>query len=84
MLKGQDTYSVYNVSNYSNEVSNLDLINFIGSIMNKEPKIKFVPDRLNHDYRYYLSYNNALRHGWFPQINLKQGLKEIVEYYENQ
>lgn len=53
VLKGKEG-EIYNVSSH-NEYSNLEIVNFILSILNKdESLIKFVKDRKGHDARYAL------------------------------
>ena len=63
VLKGKEG-EIYNVSSH-NEYSNLEIVKFILSILNKdESLIKFVKDRKGHDARYALDtskLNNELK-----------------------
>jgi dTDP-glucose 4,6-dehydratase len=78
---------VYNISS-SIEYKNIDIINMIGKILNKEVKYKFVPDRLGHDRIYRIKTNalNAL-HGVlglnkklpYTFLDLKDYLKNIFK-----
>ena len=44
--------------------------------------IKFVPDRLGHDFRYAISNNKITREtGWVPEKNFESGIGETVEWY---
>ena len=51
MLSG-DT-GIYNIGS-GDIIKNIDIINEIGYILGKQPKYKFVEDRLGHDRRYHL------------------------------
>ena len=63
VLKGKEG-EIYNVSSH-NEYSNLEIVKFILSILNKDENlIKFVKDRKGHDARYALDtskLNNELK-----------------------
>lgn len=79
VLKGKEG-DIYNVSSH-NEYSNLEIIKFILSILNKDENlIKFVKDRKGHDARYALDtskLNNELKIP-FSKSDFFEKLKEYV------
>lgn len=79
VLKGKEG-EIYNVSSH-NEYSNLEIVKFILSILNKDENlIKFVKDRKGHDARYALDtskLNNELKIS-FSKDNFFRKLKEYV------
>ena len=79
VLKGKEG-EIYNVSSH-NEYSNLEIVKFILSILNKDENlIKFVKDRKGHDARYALDtskLNNELKIS-FSKDNFFKKLKEYV------
>ena len=79
VLKGKEG-EIYNVSSH-NEYSNLEIVKFILSILNKDENlIKFVEDRKGHDARYALDtskLNNELKIS-FSEDNFFKKLKEYV------
>lgn len=79
VLKGKEG-EIYNVSSH-NEYSNLEVVKFILSILNKDENlIKFVKDRKGHDARYALDtskLNNELKIS-FSKSDFFEKLKEYV------
>ncbi len=79
VLKGEEG-EIYNVSSH-NEYSNLEIVKFILSILNKDENlIKFVKDRKGHDARYALDtskLNNELKIS-FSKSDFFEKLKEYV------
>ena len=79
VLKGKEG-EIYNVSSH-NEYSNLEIVKFILSILNKDENlIKFVKDRKGHDARYALDtskLNKELKIS-FSEDNFFKKLKEYV------
>ena len=79
VLKGKEG-EIFNVSSH-NEYSNLEIIKFILSILNKDENlIKFVKDRKGHDARYALDtskLNNELKIS-FSKSDFFEKLKEYV------
>ena len=79
VLKGKEG-EIYNVSSH-NEYSNLEIVKFILSILNKDENlIKFVKDRKGHDARYALDtskLNNKLKIS-FSEDDFFKKLKEYV------
>ena len=72
----------YNISG-SNELSNLQIIKKIFKIMKKPNSlIKFVPDRLGHDFRYSLdSTKSKKKIYWIPKITIDTGLENTIKWY---
>ena len=79
VLKGKEG-EIYNVSSH-NEYSNLEIVKFILSILNKDENlIKFVKDRKGHDARYALDtskLNNELKIS-FSKSDFFEKLREYV------
>lgn len=79
VLKGKEG-EIYNVSSH-NEYSNLEIVKFILSILNKDENlIRFVKDRKGHDARYALDtskLNNELKIS-FSKSDFFEKLKEYV------
>ena len=79
VLKGKEG-EIYNVSSH-NEYSNLEIVKFILSILNKDENlINFVKDRKGHDARYALDtskLNNELKIS-FSKSDFFEKLKEYV------
>ena len=74
---------IYNVG-AGNEISNLDLVKQILSILQKDEKlISFVEDRKGHDRRYSVNAQKLIKLGWQPQIPFHKGLYDTVTWYKN-
>lgn len=75
---------VYNIGS-GNEHTNLEITGLILSILGKpESLIKFVTDRPGHDRRYALNCGKIERElGWKAQKSFEQGLRETVEWYQD-
>ncbi len=76
---------IYNVG-AENCISNIEVINKIIDIMEhkcyNDVKIKFVTDRLGHDFRYAIdNYKIKSELGFYPKIKFETGLKFTVDYY---
>jgi dTDP-glucose 4,6-dehydratase len=88
LQQGENARS-YNVGG-ENEVSNLDLVHMICTILddfcpqNRPYKelITFVADRPGHDLRYAIDPTRIQQElGWRPSVTLAQGLKKTVQWY---
>lgn len=72
---------VYNISG-SNEMSNLDIIKKILSILNKSEKlISFIEDRKGHDFRYSLDNKKLFNLGFNYKNDFNKNLESTVEWY---
>jgi dTDP-glucose 4,6-dehydratase len=72
---------IYNVSS-GEEKTNLEVVNEIVDIIGKKDLIEFVEDRPGHDIRYSLDSSNIRELGWTPKHGFEAGLKETVEWYQ--
>lgn len=52
-------------------LTNMDIINMIGTILNKTPRYEFVTDRLGHDRMYSLQSNNKVTKHLFEYLKEK-------------
>lgn len=74
---------VYNVGT-NNEWANIDITKTLLKILGKpESLITYVEDRPGHDRRYAIDSGKIQKElGWTPRIDFEQGLKETVEWYQ--
>ncbi len=74
---------VYNIGG-GQECNNISLTRRILKGMGlDESYIKFVQDRPGHDYRYSLDCSKLKRLGWQPGFSLEKGLKQTIDWYQN-
>jgi dTDP-glucose 4,6-dehydratase len=79
VLHGGTIGEVYNIGG-KNEMRNIDIVKTIIYLLDKdEDQIEFVKDRLGHDWRYAID-NSKIQNelNWFPSVNFKDGLKELI------
>ena len=79
ILKGKDG-EIYNISS-NNELSNIEIVNKIFEIMNKNGTIKYVDDRPGHDVRYSIDSGKLRTLGWSPEYSFDDAIKLTVEWY---
>ena len=81
MIKGLPG-STYNIGG-GLELDNLTLAKKILQVMNlKEDLIKFIPDRLGHDFRYSVDYSKAFDElQYSPKVSFDLGLPSTIEWY---
>ncbi len=67
------------------EKTNLEITKEILKLMDQgEEMIEYVTDRLGHDLRYSIDFSKVKQElGWEPQIDFTAGLKEVIEWYQN-
>ncbi len=67
------------------EMKNIDVAKAILKILGKSNEmIEYVPDRKGHDLRYAIDFAKIKRKlNWSPKHTFEKGLKETVEWYEN-
>lgn len=72
---------IYNIASEV-EKQNIEIAHLILEEL-KKPKslIKFVEDRLGHDFRYSLDIRKIRELGWTPSYNFKEALKETINWY---
>ncbi len=75
----------YLVGGLTEDISNLDVIRKILSIMGQgEDMIEFVQDRPGHDRRYAIDWSKMKKEfGWEPQNNFDDALKLTIDWYKN-
>ena len=72
---------IYNVGSGS-ESRNVDLARKLVKLAGKSGKlIKFVTDRLGHDFRYALDSSKIRRLGWKPAVSFDKGLQITVNWH---
>ncbi|MEK6625367.1 MAG: GDP-mannose 4,6-dehydratase, partial [Bdellovibrionota bacterium] len=66
------------------EMVNLDIVKLVLKKLGKsENLIKFVTDRLGHDFRYAMNFSKAKQElGWSPKVNFEQGLEKTLSWYQ--
>ena len=66
------------------EMVNLDIVKLVLKKLGKsENLIKFVTDRLGHDFRYAMNFSKARQElGWSPKVNFEQGLERTLSWYQ--
>jgi dTDP-glucose 4,6-dehydratase len=74
---------IYNIGG-GTELSNMELTSRILDLMDRdESSIEYVEDRLGHDLRYSVDTSKITRElGYMPLVDLGQGLRETVEWYQ--
>lgn len=73
---------IYNVSS-KNELQNIVVVKKILKLLNKpESLIKFVKDRLAHDFRYSVDPTKIYKLGFVPKYNFDLGIKYTVRWYQ--
>lgn len=75
----------YMVGGLMDEVSNLEAIKMIITIMGKnfEDTIEYVKDRPGHDRRYAVDWSKIHNElGWNPTVTFEEGLKKTIEWYQ--
>ncbi len=67
------------------EKRNIDIVHLILEHFGKgEEMIEYVQDRLGHDFRYAINSSKIQNElGWKPMINFEEGLKQTLEWYQN-
>jgi dTDP-glucose 4,6-dehydratase len=73
---------VYNFGG-DGELRNIEVVKLILSHLGKpESLIKYVTDRLGHDWRYAIDSSKALRElGWSPKHRPEEGIRGTVDWY---
>jgi dTDP-glucose 4,6-dehydratase len=73
----------YNIAGLE-EVSNLDMVNKIGKILGKTPKVEFLDfhsARAGHDRRYALDSSKITALGWKAPVSFEKSLEDTVLWY---
>lgn len=74
--------STYNIGG-GLELNNLALAQKVLRVMNlNEDLIKFIPDRLGHDFRYSVDYSKASYElNYHPKVSFEEGLTSTIDWY---
>ena len=73
---------IYNVGT-QNHISNLELCELLmGLVKSHTSRIRFVEDRLGHDFRYALNTDKLKSLGFVPTKDFSEGLLETLEWYQ--
>ena len=86
LLEFGEIGEIYNIGS-RNELSNLQIAQLILKILGtSNDLIKFVPDRLGHDFRYAIDpYKIESLLGFYASYNITEGLERTIKWYkENQ
>lgn len=83
ILKKGEVGETYLAGGLTEDISNLDVIKKILTIMGKgEHYIEFVKDRPGHDRRYAIDWTKIKKSlGWKPKYNFNQALEKTVDWY---
>lgn len=73
--KKPDTY--YNIGT-GEERTNLEMVQEIGSLIQRPIPIQFIANRKGHDYRYAVNCERLTGLGWLPRMTLRDGLQELT------
>jgi dTDP-glucose 4,6-dehydratase len=75
---------VYNIGG-NNEKTNIQIVELIVEILGVSKElIKFVQDRLGHDYRYAIDLTKIQNElGWKPSYSFENGIKETISWYQS-
>lgn len=75
----------YCVGGLTKDVSNHEIAKMILNLMNlPEDRIDFIKDRAGHDRRYAIDWTKINQElGWAPSITLEEGLRQTIEWYQN-
>jgi dTDP-glucose 4,6-dehydratase len=74
----------FNISADS-ERENIDVAKAVLKLLGKpESLIGFVKDRPGHDWRYAIDSSAIRQLGWKPKVSFEEGLKQTIEWYQNQ
>ena len=81
ILQNSPMNEVYNVG-ANEEMSNLETVAFIGKLMNKKPKIRYIADRKGHDKVYRVNSTKLQNLDWKANTSLEQGMLQTIKWYE--
>lgn len=75
----------YLIGGLKDDTSNLDISKMLLKLMKAgEDQIEHVTDRPGHDRRYAIDWSATQTElGWQPSVTLEEGLKQTVDWYQN-
>jgi dTDP-glucose 4,6-dehydratase len=71
---------IYNIGS-GVELTNLEMVEKIGQMLDKKPLINFVNDRPGHDFRYSVDCSKIKKLGWFPKTSFNDGMRKTISWY---
>jgi dTDP-glucose 4,6-dehydratase len=76
--------NVYNIGG-GRELSNLEITRkILLELGGDDSRIEYVEDRLGHDFRYSVNWEKIRDElGYQPQIDFEKGLRETIDWYQN-
>lgn len=81
IIKNGTPGQIYNIGGHG-ETSNLNIVKTICTKLSKpENLITYVEDRKGHDKRYAINPTKIQSLGWFPIMDLYQGLNKTIQWY---
>jgi len=65
------------------ERKNIDVVKMVLKVMNKDfdDCVEYVPDRLAHDFRYFLNTDKLQKLGWKYNGNMEEYFKETINWF---
>jgi dTDP-glucose 4,6-dehydratase len=82
LQKGQPG-EIYNIG-ANQELENLQVVKKVLKLTQKlENSIRFVEDRLGHDFRYSVDLEKIRRLGWKPETRFEEGIEKTVQWYRD-
>lgn len=82
ILQKGEIGEVYNIGT-GNEIPNIEITKILLKKIGKdESSIDHVKDRPGHDRRYAIDSTKLRKLGWQPEVNFEQGIKQTVDWYE--
>ena len=83
LIKGTSG-QIYNIGSGIRKTNNEIAQSILTKIHNSSSKIKHVPDRLGHDFRYAINSNKLEELGFKPEGNFELDLLETIDWYQRQ
>ena len=80
ILKNGSLNEIYNIT-FKNEMTNLQLVRKVVSALGKDfdQSVKFVADRLGHDFKYSISNDKIAQFGITSKLNFEQNLLYTID-----
>jgi dTDP-glucose 4,6-dehydratase len=72
----------YNVGGGNERENGVVAVHILSYLGKPKSLIRFVTDRLGHDYRYAVDCGRLRRLGWCPTVPFVEGLRETVRWYQ--
>lgn len=82
ILEKSSPNQIYNIGS-GDEMSNLEITNYIYELMGKKPNIQFVEQRKGHDWRYSLDCDKLKSLGWKPSGTFETNMIKTIQWYQD-